>query len=416
MSTAEHEIEPLPQATRLDSRQQYRMIGLVVAAIAAIAALWALVSWLRTPAPPPPDNTPPGAYRATPDQLKQMAIMRVSDGSEQGFVDATGLISVNEDESTPVILPYSGQVSEVYVAAGDHVTRGQPLLRIASPDFVNARATLLAAQAQQATAAAQLQVATDAANRQKEIYQTAGGALKDFRQSQSDLLTAKAGMAAAQANLTAARDRLALLGPSGTRVGSGAVAQSSVVYTAPVSGVIASRNVAPGQYVGTDSSTPLMTIANTGNVWLVAQLPEGAVSGVRVGDPVTVTTPAYPGRTFQATINNIAASLDPTTHRLPVRATVANPDGALKPQMFANFRIKQLGASPSGILVPASAVIREGDTARVWVLGKGRLLWGRQVQVGDSNGGYDRIVSGLKPGESIVTSGAIFVNEAGLGA
>ncbi|MBT0671302.1 efflux RND transporter periplasmic adaptor subunit [Novosphingobium profundi] len=375
-----------------------------------------LVGWLRTPAPAQPDNTPPGAYRATADQLKTMQLLKVSDGSEQGFVTATGLISVNEDQSTPVILPYTGQVTDVFVAAGDKVVRGQPLLRIASPDFVNARASLLAAQAQAASAAAQLQVARDAEARQKQIYETGGGALKDYRQAQSDLLTAQASEAAAGANLSAAKDRLALLGPSGARVSRGAVAQSSVVYTAPVSGTVATRNVAPGQFVGSGDTAPLLTIADTGRVWLVAQLPESSLAGVRVGDPVAVTTPAYPGRTFEARIDNIAASLDPVSHRLPVRATVANPDGALKPQMFADFRIRQLGAPATGILVPSSAVIHEGDTARVWVLGKGDLLWGREVTVGDSNGGFDRITSGLKPGETIVTAGALFVNEAGLGA
>ena len=412
MSAAEHELEPLPHATKLDKARQLRLIALVVAAIVAIALLMALVGWLRTPPPPVVDNTPPGAFRATADQLAQMKIMRVSDGSEAGYVDATGLISVNEDQSTPVILPYSGQVTDVYVAAGQRVVRGQPLLRIASPDFVTARGALLAAQAQRATAAAQLQVASDTAARQREIYATAGGALKDYRQSQGDLLTARAGMAAAQAALTAARDRLSLLGASG----AGSSAQSSVVYRAPVSGVIAQRNVAPGQYVGSDTGAPLMTIANTGNVWLVAQLPEGAASAVRIGDPVTVTTPAWPGREFHATINNIAASLDPVSHRLPVRATVANPDGALKPQMFASFRIQRTGAPEAGILVPSSAVIHEGENARVWVLGKGGLLWGRPVTVSDSLGGTDRITSGLKTGDRIVTSGALFVNEAGLGA
>ena len=197
MSAAEHEIEPLPHATKLDKARQLRLIALVVAAIVAIALLMALVGWLRTPPPPVVDNTPPGAFRATADQLAQMKIMRVSDGSEAGYVDATGLISVNEDQSTPVILPYSGQVTDVYVAAGQRVVRGQPLLRIASPDFVTARGALLAAQAQRATAAAQLQVASDTAARQREIYATAGGALKDYRQSQGDLLTARAGMAAA---------------------------------------------------------------------------------------------------------------------------------------------------------------------------------------------------------------------------
>jgi cobalt-zinc-cadmium efflux system membrane fusion protein len=98
-----------------------------------------------------------------------------------------------------------------------------------------------------------------------------------------------------------------------------------------------------------------------------------------------------------------------------VRATVANADQALKPQMFASFSIRRKVAQ-SALLVPSEAVIHEGESARVWVVGKNGLLWSRDVRVGDSANGFDTIAKGLKPGERIVTAGAIFVNEAGLGA
>lgn len=419
MSAATHEIDPLPPARHLDRSRQIRWLVIGAAIVAAILILSMVVGALTKPAPVPADTTPPGTFRPTAQQLQGMQVQPVRDGSETAYVDATGIISVNEDQSTPVILPYSGQVTDVYVQAGQRVRRGQPLLSVASSDFVEARSALLAASAQRQTAQAQLQVASDNAKRQQQIYQTAGGALKDFRQAQGDLVTAQAALATANAQYAGARDRLALLGKSASEIGRladrGTVAQAVTTYDAPVAGVIANRTVAPGQYVGSGNSQALMTIANLSDVWLVAQLPESAVAQVRVGDPVVVTTPAYPGRQFRATINNIAASLDPATHRLPVRATVANPDGALKPQMFASFRIERRGAAPTGIMVPSDAVIHEGDSARVWVLGRDGLLRGRPVKVGDSEGGFDHIVSGLQPGDRIVTKGALFVNEAGLG-
>jgi cobalt-zinc-cadmium efflux system membrane fusion protein len=138
------------------------------------------------------------------------------------------------------------------------------------------------------------------------------------------------------------------------------------------------------------------------------------VANVHLGDEVVVTTPALPGRTFQARIDNIAASLDPNTHKLAVRATVDNPDHALKPQMFASFAIRRKLTGGLGVLVPSSAVIHEGDDARVWVLGPDQLLYGRMVRAGPSEGGYTRILRGLRAGDRVVTSGALFVNEAGL--
>jgi len=141
---------------------------------------------------------------------------------------------------------------------------------------------------------------------------------------------------------------------------------------------------------------------------------ESDAENVRVGDPVEVTTPALPGRIFHATIDLVGAALDPQTHRLPVRASIPNPDKALKPQMFASFAIQHRNAGEA-IRVPAAAVIHEGDTARVWIMRPDGLLVARDVQTGDSANGLVTITQGLKPGEKIVTSGALFVNEAGIG-
>ena len=189
---------------------------------------------------------------------------------------------------------------------------------------------------------------------------------------------------------------------------------SMTTLVAPISGVVASRDVAPGQYVSQGGDKPVMTITDPSRVWLIAQVAESDAENVCVGDPVEVTTPAVPGRVFHATIDLVGAALDPQTHRLPVRASIPNPDKALKPQMFASFAIKHLNAGEA-IRVPAAAVIHEGDNARVWIMRPDGLLVARDVTTGDSANGLVTITSGLKPGEKIVTSGALFVNEAGIG-
>ena len=420
MTDVHHEA-PLPAARRLDPAQQRRLLLIAVAVLVAVFLVASLWHWIAAPVDKPATPLPAGTFQATPDQLAQMKIQTVGDGIADSHVDATGTISVDEDHSTPVLLPYSGQVAAVFVQAGQHVDRGQPLLKIASPDFVEARNTLAAAAAARATAAAQLKIATDNAARQQAIYQTAGGALKDYRQAQSDVVTAQSALRSADSALTTARDKLALFGKDPSEVsqlqqaGAGSGFSTQTVYRSPVSGVVATRDVAPGQYVGAGGDKPVMTIADFGHVWLIAQLPEGDAASVHVGDTVEVTTPAYPGRTFHAVIDNVAAALDPATHRLPVRATVANPDEALKPQMFATFQIARAAAQGSAILVPAAAVIHEGDTARVWVLGPNRQLHAQAVTVSGDSDGMESIASGLKRGDRIVTAGALFVNEAGSG-
>jgi cobalt-zinc-cadmium efflux system membrane fusion protein len=421
LSDEQTHLAPLPSVPRLERKAQVRILIIAVAAAALlVVAVLVLKALTAAPAEAPAAPEPKGAFRPTKAQLAQLTIQPVRYGATADLVSATGSIAVDADHSTPILLPYSGQVLNVMVEAGAHVSAGEPLLRVASSDLVDARNTLLTASAQQASASEAVRIASANAERQRAIYETAGGAQKDYLQAQADLVTARSNLRTAQSALHAARDRLTLFGKSAAETrafqsDSGGAQQPSTLYRSPVSGIVAERSVSPGQFISAGGSTPLMTITDLSHVWLVAELSEGEASSVHVGDQVVVTTPALPGQTFQATIDNIAAALDPATRRLAVRATVANPGNALKPQMFASFSIRRTISQAAGPLVPSSAVIHEGDSARVWVLGRDGLLRGREVSVGDDEGGLTQVRSGLRPGDRVVTAGALFVNEAGLG-
>lgn len=402
---------------------QVRYLAMAGAGVAAIAILWSLgQSWFHhEPAPPQP--LPPGVVQLSDSQMASVVLAKADAGDDYQRTDATGQIAADDTLSTPVFLPYSGQVTDVYVQAGAQVSPGQPLLKVRTSDVVDARNTLFGADAQQASAMAQAKLAQGNLARAEQVYKTAGGALKDYQQAQNDNAAAQANLRSAQSALAAARDKLAVFGKTGGEIGRLEGARdiggihAETVFHAPIAGVIAQRAVSTGQFVQSGGSTPVLTIANPSRVWLVAQLAESEASAVHLGDGVDVTVPALGGRVFHATVDNVAQQLDPTTHRLPVRATIANPDRALKPQMFANFTIRHaIGVTnkADGVTVPAEAVIHEGDAARVWISqGHGRLV-SRDVTVGDSSGGRVRITSGLKPGEMIAAKGAIFVNEAGL--
>lgn len=418
-----NDVAPLPpapniEATLLRRLRDRRFIALVVLGVIAVILLVMAKNSLFQGKSAPANPMPADAFRPTDAQLRQLKIEPVAFGANAEIVRATGSIQADADHSTPILLPFSGQVLDVMVEPGQRVVAGQPLLRIASPELVDARNTLLTATAAQAAAAEAERVAAANAKRQKAIYETAGGALKDYLQAQADLVTAQSNLRTAQSGLRAAQDRLALFGKSNAETRSleagTSPGRASTLYRAPVAGIIADRSVAPGQFVSAGGSTALLTITNPANVWLVAQLPESQADAIHLGDHVVVTTPALPGRQFAARIDNIAAALDPATHRLPVRATIANPGGVLKPQMFASFVIRRPLRGGTGVLVPVAAVIHEGDDARVWVLGRDGLLHGRPVTAGETEGGLTRITQGLQPGDRIVTSGALFVNEAGL--
>jgi len=418
-----HDIAPiddLPTAPTLPARDQRRLVAIGAGGLLGLLLLLALFNWIAGLGPVPEPRDPPGTFRPSADQLAGLTIQTVGRGDLASLTSATGTISADGDHSTPVLMPYSGQVVRVLVDAGQRVTRGQPLLIVRTGDFVDARNGLFSARSAYLAARAQLATAQRNADRQRQIYETAGGALKDYQQANADLIAARSAARTAEAALGAARDKLTILGKSPGEIArlesAGEVAgiHAETTLHAPIGGVIADRNVSPGQYVGAGGDKPVMTVTDPARVWLIAQVAEGDAAAVRVGDPVDVTTPAFPGRVFRAVIDTVGAGLDPATHRLPVRATIANPDGALKPQMFASFAISRPGQG-AVIHVPAAAVIHEGDAARVWVVLPGGLLVARNVRVGEEDQGQVRILSGLAAGERIVTAGALFVNEAGLG-
>ncbi len=338
------------------------------------------------------------------------AAKRVSDA-----ITATGTIQVDGNRSTPVSPPFSGLVTRLLVEPGQRVTSGQPLMAVKSTEVVEARDALASASAQHDTSLSQLKLASANAARIGEIYRTAGGALKDYQQARNEVAAAQGAERTAAAALAAARGRLGVYGMSDSDVRQlqrrdGAAATETTVR-APINGVIAKRDVAAGQFIDGKGSAAFV-ITDPSAVWLIAQIAERDAARVHIGDAVEVTTPAWPGRRFDARVAQVGAAIDPTTHRLPVRATIANPDGALKPDMFANFEIRSMRPGAPALLIPASAVIYEGDTARVWVEGPRGTLSPRLVTVAERNGDQVQVVSGIKSGDRLVTGGAIFVNEA----
>jgi cobalt-zinc-cadmium efflux system membrane fusion protein len=402
---------------------QVRYLVMAGVGVAAIAALFMLGQAMFHHEPKPETPLPPGVVQLSDSQMASVVLIKADAGDDYQRTDATGQIAADDTLSTPVFLPYSGQVTDVFVQAGAQVTPGQPLLKVRTGDVVDARNALFTANAQQASASAQVKLTQTNLARAEQVYKTAGGALKDYQQAQNDAAAAQSALRTADSALGAARDKLAVFGKTGGEIGrlEGARSISGInvetVFHAPIGGVIVQRAVSTGQYVASGGSTPVLTIADPARVWLVAQLAESDAAAVHLGDGVDVTVPGLGGRVFHATVDNVAQALDPVTHRLPVRATIANADRALKPQMFANFTIRHAiskGVKADGVTVPAEAVIHEGDAARVWVSqGHGRLV-ARDVTVGDSSGGRVRIISGLNPGEVVAAKGAIFVNEAGL--
>jgi cobalt-zinc-cadmium efflux system membrane fusion protein len=240
--------------------------------------------------------------------------------------------------------------------------------------------------------------------------------LKDWQQSQADL-------AAAQAGLAAARNRLKILGVSDQEIGAlgGRPASAGfvkeAVVRAPISGVVTQRAIGEGQAIASVTNggvNPAFVVSDLSRVWLVGALREVDATKARVGEVLEVRVLALPDQTFTAKVDFVSPTIDPVSRRVSVRAEIANPDGALKPEMFANFTLATDGTT-SAVGVPEDAVIYEGDSARVWVAHPGHALELRQIRAGQVVGGVVQVISGLQPGDRVVTGGALFIDRAAQG-
>jgi len=396
-------------------------IGIVAALVAAIvigAIGWRFLRPGYSPAVPPgPATAQPGIFRPTAAQLSGFEVEEVSLVTFRSERVTEGNIVIDDDLTTAVFSPYSGRVVRLIARLGDRVEPGAPLFAVEASEFVQAMNDLITAAATLHTNRAQLAQAVTNEKRAHELYLAKGGALKDWQQSQTDLAAAQNTARAAEIALAAVRNRLRILGKSESEIAALEAQPTQkldpiAVVTAPIAGTVTQRQIGLGQYIQSGGDNPVYTIGDLSTLWLIANVREVDAPLMRVGAPVRVMVPAFPARVFDAAISYVAAALDPTTHRLPVRADVANPDGALKPLMFANFSILT-GAAVTAPAVPPGAIVYEGYTARVWVVQEDGTIAARAVTAGRTQGGMVEIKEGLSPGERVVTRGTLFIDRAG---
>ena len=159
---------------------------------------------------------------------------------------------------------------------------------------------------------------------------------------------------------------------------------------APIGGTVTQRQVGLGQNihsVQSGASTPVYTIGDLSTVWLSPTCARRTPPLIRVGEPVEVRVLAFPGRVFKARISWVAPSIDANTHRLPVRADVENPDGALKPLMFAQLQHHHRRRPAGRRRCP-----RTRSSTRATPLGSGSVrdngaIASRVIRVGEASGG-----------------------------
>jgi membrane fusion protein, heavy metal efflux system len=306
---------------------------------------------------------------------------------EQTLPETLDLAAKVQPDPTKVVRifpPASGRVIAIDVKPGDRVRRGQPVASLSSSDVASARSDF-------AKANIEAERATRAMERQKVLFEHGAAAEKDY-------IDARAQADAAHAEVARARQRLDLLSvdPSATT--------DHVRLTAPDSGVVMDVSAAPGEFSKSlESASPLITVADLGTVWVVGDVYERDVAKIGPGKPVTVTLQAYPGQQWSGRIDSLSGALDPTTRTLKARVVLPNPDQRLKPEMYGTIHVK--AGAHQALVVPATAIIREGNAVTVFVKNAGKPEQ-RTVTIEPTVDGNVEILTGLRAGDEVAADGA----------
>jgi membrane fusion protein, heavy metal efflux system len=298
-------------------------------------------------------------------------------------LNVTGVVQPDIARAVPVISLAAGRVVEVKARLGDVVKKGQLLLRVQSNDVSGAYQAYRKAVNDELLARVQLQ-------RQQTLYEKGAVAKSALEQAED---VAKD----AQADLDAATEQLKILGvdkdhPSGI-----------VDIFAPISGVITDQQITNASGVqGLGSPNPF-TISDLSYVWIICDVYENDLDAVRVGEYADIHLSAYPNKTFKGRIDNILPVLDPNIRTAKVRLEVPNP-GSMRVGMFvtATFYGKQ---AETRAAIPATAILHLHD--REWVyapLGSGHFKRMEVVTGKGLPGGMQEVVSGIKPGDQVVSN------------
>lgn len=288
-----------------------------------------------------------------------------------------------------VLPPLTGRVTDLRIQLGDEVKKGQRLAVIESGDLAQAISDAEKAKAQ-------TQLTFGALQRAQNMMKFGGVATKDLEQAQSDYAQAKS-------EFERASYRLQVIDASAEVSGG-----RTFTMTAPIDGTITTLATAPGSYVN-DTTQSLMTIANLDQVFITANVPEKDLSFVARGDDVDVSLRAFPGETFTGKVDTVSRILDADTRRTKVRVILKNPDGKLRPNMFATVEL--FAPAVQQVVVPSSALLINNDTVSVFVeVGPWRFERRSITTDAEMNDGVV-VTSGIKGGDRIVTLGGVLLND-----
>jgi len=332
-------------------------------------------------------STPAAAARPKSDSVEipdggfdpqQVKVAQVSQLSVPIDLSTPGKLAYNAERTKQASARVAGRLDRILVFEGALVREGQPLAELYAPDFISAQKEYL--------------LALNTARQLKSSN------MKDLQED-------------AEATVQSAAGRLHVLGLSYAEVAEIAkrgTPAEHLTLRAPISGTIVKRNMDPGAFLNVGDS--FMSIVDTRVLWFTGNVYENDIARVHIGQPISLHTAAYPQREFSGRVSFIAPNIDPTTHTLTVRCDVPNPDGLLRPEMYATASIQT--GSGQATVVPKSALVKDHGSFYVIVQTDAKHFKRVEVQGRDTGSdGNFAVSAGLEASSQVVVRGAALLNE-----
>jgi multidrug efflux pump subunit AcrA (membrane-fusion protein) len=319
-----------------------------------------------------------------------------------------GHIALPDNATWRVGVLTDGRVEKVYANLGDHVHKGEILARMHSHDVHDARAAYQTAVADSARYDAAQALAQTEYDRTQRLYALKAASLDQTQIAHQELVNAQT--EAKNARIAVTRERTHLedtLGvPADIPENSHDENNELVPIASPASGYVLEKNVTPG--VTIQPSTDAFVVGDLSRLWMLASVRADQLARLHVGQSAVVSLPDVPGETFSGKVANLGQRFDPTTRQMQVRIEFTNTGGRLRPEMLARAELP-VAEKKAALLLPQDAVQQVNGQDAVFVRVSADHFVMHPIQAGESAQSMVRVISGIQPGDQVVTRGSFLV-------
>jgi membrane fusion protein, heavy metal efflux system len=352
----------------------------------------------------------PGEVVITPaEQVAQkIGVQAVQLRDLPAVLSLPGHIALPDNATWRVGVLTDGRVEKVYANLGDYVHKGQILARMHSHDVHDARAAYQTALADRAKLDSAQTLAQTEYDRTQRLYALKAASLEQTQIARQELMDAQT--EAKNASIAVTRERTHLedtLGvPADIPENSHNENDELIPIAAPASGYVLEKNVTPG--VTIQPSTDAFVVGDLSRLWMLASVRADQLARLHVGQSAVISLPDSPAESFAGKVANLGQRFDSTTRQMQIRIEFTNTGGRLRPEMLAQAELP-VGEKKAALLVPQDAVQQVNGQDAVFVRVSADHFVMRPIQAGDSAQGMVRILSGVQPGDQVVTQGSFLV-------